>query len=101
MSLFNKNNRHQQDGRRQRAVDGKAGVGKAAGKYAGSFVHKEIHKRGANRQEAATLTLHSLFSLHRQVGKDALNRLLKNPVASLLNSLLIAVVPCRCYLSCW
>ncbi|WP_419832205.1 permease-like cell division protein FtsX [Endozoicomonas atrinae] len=89
MSLFNKNNRRQQDGRRHRAADEKAGVGKSAG----STVHKDAHthKRGANRQAAATLTLHSLFSLHRQVGKDALNRLLKNPVASLLNSLLIAV----------
>ncbi len=87
MSLFNKKNRHHHDGRRQRAVDDNVVAGKADGKSAGN----DTHKRGANRQSAATLTLHSLVSLHQQVGKDALNRLLKNPVASLLNSLLIAV----------
>lgn len=93
MSLFNnKSNRRQQDGRRQRAVDEKIGVERPTGRNAGSSAHKkEVHKRGANRQTAATLTLYSLFSLHWQVGKEALNRLLKNPTASLLNSLLIAV----------
>ncbi|WBA82577.1 permease-like cell division protein FtsX [Endozoicomonas sp. GU-1] len=94
MSLFSKNNRRQQNGRRH-TVDEQAGMGKTAGKSAGSFVPKEAnkdaHKRGANRQTVATLTLHSFLSLHRQVGRDALTRLLNNPVASLLNSLLIAV----------
>ncbi|MBO9480878.1 MULTISPECIES: permease-like cell division protein FtsX [Gammaproteobacteria] len=93
MSLFSKN-RRQQNGRRH-TVDEQTGMGKTTGKSAGSFVpkeaHKDAHKRGANRQTVATLTLHSFVSLHRQVGRDALTRLLNNPVASLLNSLLIAV----------
>lgn len=83
MSLFNKNNRRQRDGRRQKAVEEKVVAGKSAG--------NDAHKRGANRQVAATLTFHSLISLHHQVGKDALGRLLKTPLASLLNGVLIAV----------
>nr|WP_306671537.1 permease-like cell division protein FtsX [Endozoicomonas sp. ONNA2] len=88
--MFSKNNRRQQNGRRQ-TVDEQAGRDKTAGKNWESPVHKEAHKRGANRQTGATLTLHSFVGLHRQVVKDALNRLFNNPVASLLNSLLIAV----------
>ena len=91
MSLFRKQKRDQQKDRRPWRVGKKRISGRTAENIAGGDAPKEAHKRGAKRQAAAALTLHSLFSLHRQVGKDALKRLLKNPVASLLNSLLIAV----------
>ncbi|WP_020583234.1 permease-like cell division protein FtsX [Endozoicomonas elysicola] len=82
MSLLNKNSERQRDGRRHTLSEDKAVSGKAAG--------NDAHKRGANRQTTATLTLHSLASLHRQVGKDAFHRLRMAPLASFLNSLLIA-----------
>lgn len=47
--------------------------------------------RGARRQQAATLDFRYLFGLQQQMGYEALSRLTQSPVASLLNSLMIAV----------
>lgn len=52
---------------------------------------RDERKKGAQRQGVATLTVRTQAALHCQVAKDALTRLLKAPVATLLSSLLIAV----------
>ncbi|WP_067516782.1 permease-like cell division protein FtsX [Endozoicomonas ascidiicola] len=54
-------------------------------------VTQDTQRRGAKRQQVATLTMSTLVSLHKQVGKEAFLRLMKTPVSSLLNCLLIAV----------
>ena len=48
-------------------------------------------QRGAHRQKAAKLSVHYLIALHKQMGKEAFSRLTKTPVASVMNSLMIAV----------
>ncbi|OED47171.1 hypothetical protein ACH42_03325 [Endozoicomonas sp. (ex Bugula neritina AB1)] len=50
----------------------------------------DAHK-GAQRQQAAKLSIQYLRALHVQMGKEAYHRLLKTPFASLMNSLMIAV----------
>ena len=47
--------------------------------------------RGAHRQQAAKLSIQYLIALHKQMGKEAFHRLSKTPVASVMNSMMIAV----------
>ena len=47
--------------------------------------------RGAQRQQAATLDFNYLVGLQKQMGREAFSRMFKSPLASLLNSLMIAV----------
>ncbi len=47
--------------------------------------------RGAERQQAARLSIRYLFDLHKKTGKEAFCRLMKTPVASVMNGLMIAV----------
>ena len=47
--------------------------------------------RGAQRQQAATLNFKYLLDLQKQMGREAFRRLIQSPLASLLNSLMIAV----------
>lgn len=47
--------------------------------------------RGARRQQMATLDFRYLVDLQKQMGREAFSRLIQSPVASLLNSLMIAV----------
>ena len=47
--------------------------------------------RGARRQQAATMDFNYLVGLQKQMGREAFNRLAQAPLASLLNSLMIAV----------
>lgn len=46
---------------------------------------------GAQRQQIATLSFQYLLELQKKMGKEAFTRLAKSPLASLLNSLMIAV----------
>lgn len=47
--------------------------------------------RGAQRQQAASLDFGYLIGLQKQMGREAFSRLLKSPLATVLNSLMIAV----------
>ena len=96
MSLFRHKNKHS----RRRAPNdvtttqthaGSAEVQRKAKSAGGIDAEKDERKKGAERQAAATLTLRAQAALHRQVAIDALARLLKAPVATVLSSLLIAV----------
>ena len=96
MSLFRHKNKHS---RRRPADDvttprNHAGSGTAQTKAQNARcveAEKDERKKGAERQVVATLTLAAHAALHRQVATDALTRLLKAPVATVLSSLLIAV----------
>ena len=96
MSLFNHKNKHN----RRRSADSvttsrhHAGSGRGQRKAQNAQwgeAEKDERKKGAERQAVATLTLAAHAALHRQVATDALTRLLKAPVATVLNGLLIAV----------
>ena len=96
MSLFNHKNKHS----RRRSADNvttprhHAGSGTAQRKAQNPRsveAEKDERKKGAERQAVATLTFAAHAALHRQVATDALARLLKAPVATMLNGLLIAV----------
>lgn len=82
MSLnIRKNVRNQGDRRRS-----------ASPEVAASEKHgKSDANRGAQRQQVAKLSIQYLVALHRQMVREALNRLLEAPLASLMNSLMIAV----------
>ncbi len=83
MSLFIKKKNRQSGAKRWRRLVRSIDVEKSS--------ENEGQKRGANRQLVTTLTFQSLLTLHRQVAMDALSRLLRAPLSSSLNSLLIAV----------
>ena len=53
--------------------------------------HSKDGQRGAHRRQETTLSIHYLVALHKQMGKEAFHRLMSTPVASLMNSLMIAV----------
>jgi len=97
VSLLKHKNKHQQQGRR--SAEETTAAGKHTGKRhkadsAGNSNDdptKDERKKGAERQTMATLTVRTQAALHRQVAIDALTRLLKAPVATMLSSLLIAV----------
>ncbi len=78
MSLFPRKNRRNKDGSRRIEPEGDNSA-------------EKVVPRGANRQYAAALTTGYLFGLHRDMASEALRRLIKYPVASLINSLMIAV----------
>lgn len=78
MSLFPRKNKRNQDGSR---------------KHSQPEIKQDVQEqnRGARRQQTATLNARYLLDLQKQMGREALSRLLKSPLASLLNSLMIAV----------
>ena len=97
MSLLKPKNKHQQhshqpteDTTADRKPTGERRKANSAGN-SNADPTKDERKKGAERQVLATLTMRTQAALHRQVAIDALLRLLKTPVATLLSSLLIAV----------